>query len=141
MMPALAQNGVMIAGDAAGMCVNIGYTVRGMDFAIAAGRYAGETAIQAHKDHKFNRDELSKYAQLLNQSFVLQEMGQYANASHALNNERVFNAYPKLACGLMSDIFTVDGRPRGIFNKFYDNIKTVSTLNLLKDGIQILRSI
>ncbi|STF33376.1 FAD-dependent oxidoreductase [Escherichia coli] len=37
MLPELVGDGVLIAGDAAGMCMNLGFTIRGMDLAIAAG--------------------------------------------------------------------------------------------------------
>lgn len=141
MLPALVQNGLMIAGDAAGMCINIGYTVRGMDFAIAAGRYAAETAVQAHKTGRYNRDELALYIDLLERSFVLQEMTLYSKAPAALNNDRVFNAYPQLACRLMSDMFTVDGQPRGMISKFWNRARETGAVNLIKDGLQILGAI
>lgn len=141
MLPALVTNGVMIAGDAAGMCINVGYTIRGMDLAIASGRYAAETAIQAHKDHRYNRDELTLYVEKLERSFVLQEMQLYGQAPQALNNERVFNAYPELANNLMHDIFTVDGQPRSLISKFMNNAMATGAYNIIKDGIQILRSI
>lgn len=35
MLPELVGDGVLIAGDAAGMCMNLGFTIRGMDLAIA----------------------------------------------------------------------------------------------------------
>lgn len=138
MLPGLVNNGVMIAGDAAGMCVNVGYTIRGMDFAIAAGRCAAETAIQAHKDNRFNRDELTLYNELLERSFVLPELSLYSNAPQALNNERVFSAYPRLACSLMSDLFTVDGQPRSLLSKFWGRARETGAVNLIRDGIQIL---
>lgn len=138
MMPSLVQDGLMIAGDAAGMCVNAGYTIRGMDFAIAAGRYAAETAVAAHKAGKYNRDELALYIDLLERSFVLQEMHLYSKAPQALNNERVFAAYPKLACGLMNDVFTVDGHPASLVSKFWGRARETGAINLIRDGIQIL---
>ncbi len=38
MQPELIGDGVLIAGDAAGMCMNLGFTIRGMDLAVAAGK-------------------------------------------------------------------------------------------------------
>jgi electron transfer flavoprotein-quinone oxidoreductase len=38
MQPELVGDGVLIAGDAAGMCMNLGFTIRGMDLAVAAGK-------------------------------------------------------------------------------------------------------
>lgn len=47
MVPKLVDDGVMIVGDAAGFCLNLGYTVRGMDLAIASAEAAAQTAIAA----------------------------------------------------------------------------------------------
>ncbi len=44
MMPELVGDGVLLAGESAMMCVNLGYLVRGMDYAVAAGMHAGRQA-------------------------------------------------------------------------------------------------
>ena len=41
-VPRLVENGLLLAGDAAGLALNMGYTVRGMEFAVASGRMAAE---------------------------------------------------------------------------------------------------
>lgn len=46
-MPPLVGDGVLLAGESAMMCINLGYQVRGMDFAIAAGMHAGREAARA----------------------------------------------------------------------------------------------
>lgn len=138
MMPRLVGNGVMVAGDAAAMCVNLGYTVRGMDFAVAAGRYAAEAAIKAHQANDYGFEQLSVYRDLLADSFVLQEMKLYSDAPAALDNPRVFSEYPKLACGVLKDMFTVDGTPRSLTSKFWHRASETGAINLIKDGIQLL---
>lgn len=138
MIPPLVGNGVMIAGDAAGMCINLGYTVRGMDFAIASGQYAGETAIQAHKDNNYGFEELSLYRDKLAQSFVLKEMEFYSQLPQALDNKRIFTTYPQLVSGLMGDIFTVDGIPKSLTSKFWNRARETGAINLIKDGINLL---
>lgn len=50
MVPKLVDDGVMIVGDAAGFCLNTGFTVRGMDLAIASAEAAAQTAIAAKND-------------------------------------------------------------------------------------------
>lgn len=61
MMPKLYGHGVMIAGDAAGMAINLGYVVRGMDFAIESGRLAAETYIELAAKHDFTPKAMSLY--------------------------------------------------------------------------------
>lgn len=61
MMPELANDGVMIVGDAAGLCLNLGYTVRGMDLAIASAQAAAQTAIDAKARQDFSAASLAGY--------------------------------------------------------------------------------
>ena len=46
MMPEIVGDGVLVAGDAAMLCMNLGYTVRGMDLAVASGEIAAKAAIK-----------------------------------------------------------------------------------------------
>ena len=43
----LYGEGILVAGDAAGFSLNIGVTVRGMEYAMASGYYAAQAVIQA----------------------------------------------------------------------------------------------
>ena len=44
MVPRYCFDGCLLAGDTAMLCMNLGYQVRGMDFAIASGKFAAEAA-------------------------------------------------------------------------------------------------
>ncbi len=111
MMPRLYGDGMLVAGDAAGLVLNLGYTVRGMDFAVASGEAAARTIMEAKARNDFSRRGLSRYRELLEQSFVLRDLEAYRKAPEFLENERMFRKYPKLATGLASKLFTVDGSP------------------------------
>ena len=65
MLPELVGDGVLIAGDAAGMCMNLGFTIRGMDLAIAAGEAAAKTVLSAMKSDDFSKQKLAEYRQHL----------------------------------------------------------------------------
>ncbi len=58
MQPELVGDGVLIAGDAAGMCMNLGFTIRGMDLAISAGEAAAKTVLSAMKRDDFSKQSL-----------------------------------------------------------------------------------
>ncbi|MCD7909553.1 MAG: FAD-dependent oxidoreductase [Clostridium sp.] len=66
----LYGDGVLIAGDAAGLCVNFGDTLRGMDLAVESGRLAAETAISALDQGEFTREILAGYQKALEASSV-----------------------------------------------------------------------
>ncbi len=111
MMPRLCGDGMLVAGDAAGFVLNLGYTVRGMDFAVASGEAAAKAVMEAKARNDFSRQGLGCYEELLKQSFVLRDLEAYRNAPSFLENDRLFSAYPKLATGLASKLFTVNGAP------------------------------
>ena len=47
MMPKLTADGMLVAGDAAAMCLAAGIWLEGVNFAMASGMYAGEAAAEA----------------------------------------------------------------------------------------------
>ncbi|KXB90397.1 FAD-dependent oxidoreductase [Megasphaera hutchinsoni] len=109
MMPELVRDGVIVAGDAAAMVVNLGYTVRGMDLAIEAGRLAGEAAVLAHKKQDFSKESLSVYEKMLEGSFVMKLMKQYQNLPGLLEDHIIFNDIPKMADEFADMVYKVDG--------------------------------
>ena len=135
MMPELTGDGVLLAGESAIMCVNLGYMVRGMDYAIAAGMHAGRTAAAALEAQDTSKHGLSGYTQALEQSFVLQDLRQFRKFPHFMESTtRLFNEYPVLVRDLMNTMFIVDGRPVPSLKKSLKPlVKKVGLLNILKD--------
>jgi electron transfer flavoprotein-quinone oxidoreductase len=111
MMPKLYGDGMIVAGDAAGFVLNLGYTVRGMDFAIASGEAAAKTVIEAKARNDFSEQGLSRYMDFLKQSFVMRDLEAYRNMPQFLENERMYKAYPEFVTGFAGKLFTVDGAP------------------------------
>jgi electron transfer flavoprotein-quinone oxidoreductase len=111
MMPQLSGDGIVVVGDAAGFVLNLGYLVRGMDFAIASGEAAARAVIAAKSQGDFSRRGLGIYQKMLKESFVLRDLEFYRRAPEFQENRRLFQTYPKLATGVASRLFTVDGSP------------------------------
>lgn len=141
MLPTLAGDGVIIAGDAAGMCINVGYTVRGMDLAIESGRLAAEAVIDAKKANDFSKAALQRYVDLLRDSFILKDMELYRNLPGTLDNERIFALYPEVAADFMSQLFRVNGPSTRLRNKAWGAVRNIGAINLLKDGLSFMRSL
>jgi len=112
MMPKLYADGILIVGDAAAMVLGTGLILEGANFAMAAGAAAGETVLQAREKGNYTAAALGHYEQLLKDRFVLKDLQTFRRAPHFLENPRIYNAYPELACGLMRNIFHSDGKPR-----------------------------
>ncbi|QZN94366.1 FAD-dependent oxidoreductase [Symbiopectobacterium purcellii] len=137
MVPSLVDDGVMIVGDAAGLCLNLGYTVRGMDLAIASAQAAANTAIAAKQRQDFSSSSLMEYKRTLEHSFVLRDMHNYRKVPAMMENPRMFTQYPRMVADIMSDLFIIDGGPNvPVRAKIMKRAKQVGLINLLKDGIK-----
>lgn len=135
MLPKLYQDGVLVTGDAAGLVINTGYMVRGMDLAIASGEYAAQAIIQAKEKNDFSAGSLSAYQKLLEESFVLKDLKQYKDFPAFMDNPRIFKDYPKMLADLLADMFIMDGKPaEPIIKKAWKHIKKVGIFTLLKDA-------
>ena len=136
MLPKITGNGVLIAGDAAGLCLNLGFTIRGMDMAIASGEAAANAVLAAKERNDFSQQGLSTYQTLLEDG-MMKDFKLYKKLPAFMENPRMFNQYPKMMTGIMADMFTVDGTPaQPMRKKIIKRAKEVGYLNLIKDGMK-----
>lgn len=141
MQSELVRDGVLIAGDAAGMCMNLGFTIRGMDLAVASGEAAAKTVLNAMKKQDFSKQGLSEYLALLNEE-PLRDMKMYQKMPEFLDNPRMFTAYPEMAVGIAKKLFTIsDEAPVPLRKTMLQHAKKVGFMNLIKDGIKGVRAI
>jgi len=109
-------DGLLVAGDAAGFCLNVGLTVRGMEFAAASGVLAAQAVRQAREKKDFSATCLSVYQRLLEDSFVLKDLKTFQHAPAFLDNPRLFQHYPQLAGDLLQCLFTIGSEPKQKFS-------------------------
>lgn len=109
MVPKLYTGGMMVTGDAAGLVLAGGVFLEGVNFAIAAGRAAAETAIQAFEKGSFDKGTLADYETRLKDTFVLQDINRFKTAIPMLLNERLYEVYPSFVCRTLENWFMVDG--------------------------------
>ncbi len=134
MIPELYGDGVLIAGDAAALVMNLGFTVRGMDLCIESGRLAAETILEAKKANDFSKKALSIYEAALEQSFVMKDMKHFRKMPKFIENHRIFEAYPALADELLGGLFMMYGQePEKLVKKAMRSAKKVGYMNLMKD--------
>lgn len=95
MIPKLYDNGVLVTGDAAAFVINLGYTVRGMDFAIESGRLAAQAVIRAKEMQDFSAVTLAYYQWLVENSFIYDDMKQYKNFPSSSSAMRSSTTFPR----------------------------------------------
>lgn len=111
-MPKLFADGILVVGDAAGMALNLGLTVRGMDFALASGAFAAQAIVRAKERADYSAAALAEYERLLEDSFVLKDLHTFRHMPHFLENPRLFDLYPEAACRLLEELTWVGETPK-----------------------------
>lgn len=143
MMPELFGNGIMVAGDAAAMCIVTGINLEGINLAVQSGVLAGQSAIQAHRERNFSKAGLASYRRRLEESFVLKDLKLYRRTPDMLHNDRIFTQYPEFLCGIMDEIYRIDGTPKDTMTKLLlrKTKETVGLKNLMADVYSGWRSL
>jgi len=106
-IPRLYTDGMLVAGDAAGFSLNLGLTVRGMEFAIASGAIAAGVADEALTQGDMSAAFLARYEQKLRESFVLADMETFRHTRNVLENKRLFTVYPQFFSELLAALFAI----------------------------------
>ena len=142
MVPTLSADNLLVVGDAAGFCLNMGYTVRGMDYAIASGQLAAQTVIEAKEKGDFSNTTLAGYKKRLEDSFVLKDLNTHKHAPDFIEHTpRMYKEYPALVEGIFTDMFKVSGPSRLMIKKALPHILKAGLFNLAKDGFKGTRAL
>ncbi len=105
-------DGLVVVGDAAGLTLNTGLTVRGMDLAAGSAIAAAEAVRHALERGDTSAASLGEYRQLVRASFVGRDMRLYARAPHFLERSRMYGTYGQLLADVLRGAFDLDTRPR-----------------------------
>lgn len=143
MIPRYIFDGCLLAGETAGFCMNLGYQVRGMDFAVASGRMAAEAACEAIDKGDTSAAGLASYKTKLEDSFVIKDLQTFQAWPATMEHwDRMFTEYPTMVREIFNGLFAVDGKPqqhlakrmmpiikkRGLFSLFKEIRKAVKAL-------------
>jgi electron transfer flavoprotein-quinone oxidoreductase len=136
----LYSDGILIAGDAAGFALNMGVTVRGMEFALASGAIAAQTIIDAKEKSDFSSKTLSLYEKHLKETFVLKDLVANKGMPEFLDNDDLLNFYPERFPDFLEKIIWFGEGPKEKIGKtLWSQIKSSGMLSLrrLKDLYRI----
>ncbi len=143
MIPELVGDGILVTGDAAAFCNATGVNLEGINLAAQSGVLAGQAAVAAHESGDFSRQGLQSYRRLLAGSHVLQDLKQARRAPHMLHNDRIYSDYPELVCGVMEDIYRIEGTAKGNLSRLFLKRarKKVGLKNLAADAFSAWRAL
>jgi len=137
-IPQVYGPGLLVVGDAAGLALNTGLLVRGMDFALASGALAAQTIIEAKKRNDFSPASLSRYEGFLKESFVLKDLKTFSEMPRFLQNPRLFNLYPQaLAEGLERLMWIGEEPKEKISTTLWREVRRVFRPSVMGDLLKI----
>lgn len=140
----LYGDGILVVGDAAGFALNLGVTVRGMEFAIASGVVAAQTILKAKETGDFSSRRLSSYESSLLETFVLQDMKTNAEMPSFLENDDFFPFYPQTFPEFLEKIVWFGEEPKEKMGKtLWRDMRSSGVFNFkrLKDLIYSIRKL
>lgn len=142
-IPGLYTGGMMVVGDAAGLCYTNGINLEGINLAMTSGAIAAECAIEAVKARDYSASMMSLYKKKLYESFVIKDMMAFRNAVRMMHIDRLFETYPELVCNIFERIYRMDGTPRDRMLRLLikEARRKVGTRKLLADGFKIGRAL
>ena len=140
-LPKLVGDGILLAGDAAGFGLNMGITVRGMDFALASGALAARAIKEAKAKNDFSAASLGAYELLLRDSFVMKDMQTFRGMLDVLDNPRMFGKYPETITGIFEKMFWIDDQPKEKLSAIAlrEAVKGFGNLDAIKDALGLLK--
>jgi len=144
MIGEIVTDGMVVVGDAAGLTLNTGLTVRGMDLAVGSAVAAADAIGTALDAKDVSQAGLAGYRDKLFASYVGQDMKTYAKAPSFLEVERMYKQYGELFANVLYGAFNLDTQPRQHMVKVARKSLARSPLKmrqLVRDGIAGARAL
>ena len=108
MMPKMTMDGMLVAGDAAALCLAAGIWLEGVNFAMASGMYAAEATVEALHQGDVTATGLAGYRRRLEATFVLKDHRKLRRAPELVLSDRVQHLYPDMIANVVERMFRVD---------------------------------
>ncbi len=142
-MPRVSGDGILVTGDAAGLCYATGLNLEGINLAALSGLLAAETVAEARQAGDLSPRALERYREKLEGSFVLQDLKLFRRAPRMLHIDRLYGAYPEVICELMERVYRIDGTPKRRLGSLALGIarEKVGLRTLLADAFTAWRSV
>ncbi len=106
-MPKLFTDGLLVAGDAAGMVNPV--NIEGSNMAMISGKLAAETVMEAKEKGDFSAQTLSAYQAKLSGSFIMKDLRKYRRVPRFFESHpEFFEVYPDMVNDAAKEFLSVD---------------------------------
>ena len=144
MMPKMTTDGMLVAGDAAALCLAAGIWLEGVNFAMASGMYAGEAAVEALAAGDVSAHGLRGYQRRLSDTFVLKDHRKLRRAPELVLSDRVQHLYPQMVANVVERMYRIDNpQPKPGLRRILKQERKragIRRFDLLRDAVTGARS-
>jgi len=139
LIPKLYGDGFVVVGDAAGMLLDLGYTIRGVDLAAYSGYLAAKAIEKAHSSGGMTAENLSVYERMLKESFVYRQIEKFRGTERIFSDARIFKEFPEAVTDVVRRMFQIEYESE----KLLDNARRVKggLIRFLLDALKVVRSL
>lgn len=112
MVGEVVHDGLVLVGDAAGLTINSGLVLRGMDLAVASGLAAGDAVADAVAAGDVSATGLARYRDALEATTAMADVRTYAGAPEVFSRRGPYGPWGRTAADVLRATYTLDGSPR-----------------------------
>src|SRR5579859_1052723 len=146
LMSRLYGDGYVAVGSSARLLLNNIMTLRGMDFAMISAAAAAKAILSAQGEGSqgtYTAAALAQYETNLKQTSIYHDWQTFQATYPLLENKRLFETYPDLACQVMEALFSpaAEPSPKALAALRREMKGKLSTLDLAKDVLQVSRGV
>jgi electron transfer flavoprotein-quinone oxidoreductase len=135
-LPRLFTDGAVVVGDAAQLVNPLNR--EGANLAMLSGKFAAQAIVEAKAAGDFSAMQLSRYRELLDDSFVMKDLHKIRNVTDfAHARPHLLREYPEMVSAMAEEYLRVDGTPKK------DKLKKIARMltaqpkgRLLRDAIR-----
>ncbi len=141
-MPPVYTDGMLVVGDAAGLSNPI-YR-EGSNLALISAKFAVQATIEAHKKGDFSAASMARYKDLLDASFIMDDLKTYSKTSKFFQSQPVFlQRYPEILTEAIHELLTVDSVPKRQKQRkiLRQVLRRRKPWDLVRDAVGALRSV
>lgn len=137
----LVHDGLLLVGDAAGLTLNSGLTLRGMDLAAASAVSAARTISAALLAQDTSRQGLLPYLGHLADSDAGRDLKTFAQSPRVLENRRFYADYGRAVADVLGEVHRREGPKRPLRRVLAGVRGRVRLRDLLRDAWAVWRSL
>ncbi len=119
----LYMDGLVVVGDAAGLLLNTGYTIRGVDYAVYSGKLAAESIIEAFNNGGPTAENLSVYEEKLKSSFIYKELKRHSGIVKVMEDPMFFTKLPAILNNVFAKLYEADYEEPTVLEALLDSFR------------------